>query len=58
MFESYGESVLFYCDDRGELDIDIIEQVLEEHSTCYDELVSDGYDGGCNGEALLSWLGY
>lgn len=60
MFDSYADSVLHYADDQGNLDADIAHQLLDEHSTDFDQLLLDGFpsDRLLNAEALLDWLGY
>lgn len=60
MFDSYAESVLYYADDQGNLDADIVDQLLEEHSTDAGALVIDGFPASqiFNAQALLNWLGY
>jgi hypothetical protein len=57
---SYEQSVLRYADDQGNLDADIVDQLLEEHSTDAATLISDGFNPDliCNAQALLNWLGY
>lgn len=57
---SYEQSVLRYTDDQGNLDADIVDQLLEEHSTDAATLVCEGFNADliCNAQALLNWLGY
>ena len=54
----YYDSVIDYADDQGNLDADIIHQLLDEHSTTYEQLEEDGFSGGSNAEAIMNWLGY
>jgi len=60
MFDSYAESVLHYADDRGNLDADIAQQLLDEHSTSFSDILQDGFPSAhiLNAAALLDWLGY
>ena len=56
MNSPYRESVEAYADDRGLLDLDIAEQVLEEHGrSASDSDLPEDWD---NATALLDFLGY
>lgn len=60
MFNSYKDSVLHYADDQGQLDGDVVIQLLEEHSTDLNTFYEDGFPvkDSTDAEALLDWLGY
>ena len=57
---SYAESVLQYADDQGNLDADVVNQLLDEHDTTIENFLADGFPEAdiTNGEALLHWMGY
>ena len=57
---SYAESVLQYADAQGNLDADVVNQLLDEHDTTLENFLADGFPEAVitNGEALLHWMGY
>ena len=57
---TYQEQFLHYSDDAGQVDVDIASQLLEEHSTNFNQILADGYpvDKITDGITLLDWLGY
>ena len=54
----YCMSVLSYVDRNGNLTKGDVTRLLRDHGTDAISLYIDGYDGGENAVALLSWLGY
>ena len=56
MNSPYRESVEAYADDRGLLDLDIAEQVLEERGRSAED--SDLPEDWDNAVTLLDFLGY
>ena len=57
---SYKQSVLNYADDQGNLDEDVVIQLLDEHDTTIENFIADGYPEQYtfHAETLLDWMGY
>ena len=58
MISTYEESVLYYVDDDGRLDLNVACEVLNEHSALLTDYLTDTNDHQLHAETILEWLGY